>query len=101
MRGRGDPPAPSPAWQGAYAAFPGADALETLSHLEGVATGSGAACHSGKSVPSKVLRAMKVPNPVGRCTLRMTVGRGTSPADVDRAADLIAAAVGTARQAAV
>ncbi|ANM31332.1 hypothetical protein ABI59_19755 [Acidobacteria bacterium Mor1] len=84
-----------------YAAFPGADALETLSHLEGVATGSGAACHSGKSVPSKVLRAMKVPNAVGRCTLRMTVGRGTSPADVDRAADLIAAAVGTARQAAV
>ena len=60
-----------------YAAFPGLDANEILARMDGVATGSGAACHSGKSDPSKVLLAMGV---------RPEIAQGDVAVD-DRSAD--------------
>jgi cysteine desulfurase len=69
-----------------YAAFPGLDANELLLRLNGVATGSGAACHSGKTEPSKVLLAMGVKAEIARATLRLTTGRPTTTAEIDDAA---------------
>jgi cysteine desulfurase len=68
-----------------YAAIPGADANELLTRINGVATGSGAACHSGKSEPSKVLLAMGVRPEVAKATLRLTTGSPTTAAEIDEA----------------
>ena len=76
-----------------YAAFPGVDANELLARAPGVATGSGAACHSGKPEPSKVLLAMGVKPEVARATLRLTTGRSTTAEEIDEAAAEIAAAL--------
>ena len=75
-----------------YAAFPGVDANELLSRMDGVATGSGAACHSGKTEPSKVLLAMGVTPEIARATLRLTTGGPTTEAEIDDAASRILAA---------
>ena len=72
-----------------YAAFPGCDANELLARMDGVATGSGAACHSGKATASKVLLAMGVKAEIATATLRLTTGRGTTLAEVDAAAGRI------------
>ena len=72
-----------------YAAFPGCDANELLARMDGVATGSGAACHSGKAMASKVLLAMGVKAEIATATLRLTTGRGTTQAEVDAAAGRI------------
>jgi cysteine desulfurase NifS/selenium donor protein len=73
------------------AAIPGADANALLAELEGVAASAGAACHAGGTEPSHVLTAMGVAPEVALCTLRLTVGRSTTPADVDSAAGKIGA----------
>jgi cysteine desulfurase len=80
-----------------YAAFPGLDANELLLRVEGVATGSGAACHSGKADPSKVLLAMGVKPEIARATLRLTTGWPTTETEIDDAAARIieAARMGT------
>jgi cysteine desulfurase len=76
-----------------YAAFPGLDANELLARLDGVATGTGAACHSGKADPSKVLLAMGVKADVARATLRLTTGRPTTAREIDDAVARIVEAV--------
>jgi cysteine desulfurase len=76
-----------------YAAFPGVDAIELLARTGGVATGSGAACHSGVTTPSKVLTAMGVEPEIAKATLRLTTGRSTTAEEIDRAAELLLAAV--------
>lgn len=76
-----------------YAAFPGLDANELLARLDGVATGTGAACHSGKADPSKVLLAMGVKAELARATLRLTTGRSTTAEEIDDAATRIAHAL--------
>ncbi len=80
-----------------YAAFPGLDANELLGRMESVATGSGAACHSGVPTPSKVLLAMGVKPEIAKATLRLTTGRGTTVAEIDAAAAAIAGAAREAR----
>jgi cysteine desulfurase len=74
-----------------YAAFPGCDANELLARMDGVATGSGAACHSGKANPSKVLLAMGVKPAIATATLRLTTGRSTTEAEIDEAAERLIA----------
>lgn len=81
------------------AAIPGVDANRLLSRVEGVATAAGAACHSGKSEPSRVLREMGVPDELAVCTLRLTVGRSTTVEEVDTAARRICKAVVTEKGA--
>jgi cysteine desulfurase len=76
-----------------YAAIPGLDANELLARLDGVATGTGAACHSGKADPSKVLLAMGVKADVARATLRLTTGRPTTAREIDDAVARIVHAV--------
>jgi cysteine desulfurase len=69
-----------------YAAFPGLDANELLARIAGVATGSGAACHSGKAEPSRVLLAMGVKPEIATATLRLTTGGPTTEREIDDAA---------------
>jgi cysteine desulfurase len=82
-----------------YAAIPGVPSHELLADLPGLATGSGAACHSGKPTPSRVLLAMGVPEALAVCTLRLSLGRPTTEAEVDRAVAAIAERVGALRAA--
>ena len=56
-----------------------------------VCVSTGSACSSAAVEPSYVLRALGIPEPEARATLRIGIGRFTSPADVDRAAAALAA----------
>ncbi len=58
-----------------------------------VAASAGAACHSDTVEISHVLTAMKVPNDWARGTIRFSVGKMTTTAEIDRAAEVVAAAV--------
>lgn len=52
--------------------------------LAGIAVSAGAACSSGKVATSHVLEAMGVPDEIARTAVRVSLGRGTVAADVDR-----------------
>ena len=58
-----------------------------------VAASAGAACHSGTVQISAVLKAMHVPLEWAKGTLRLTTGRMTTAADIDKAVEVICAAV--------
>jgi cysteine desulfurase len=70
--------------------WPHAQALMAAAPEVCVSTGS--ACSSAAVEPSYVLRAIGLPEAEARATLRIGIGRFTSPADVDRAAAALAAA---------
>jgi cysteine desulfurase len=80
--------------------FEGADAeaLVAALDLEGVAVSTGAACAAGGLEPSHVLRAMGLPPERVQSSLRFSLGRGTTEADVDRAAEVTAAVVARQRR---
>ena len=65
---------------------PGADAEMLLMalDLEGVAASSGSACSSGAVEPSHVLTAMGLPPEVAGPSVRFSLGRDTTDAEVDR-----------------
>jgi cysteine desulfurase len=52
--------------------------------LAGIAVSSGAACSSGKVAPSHVLAAMGVPSDLARSAIRISLGWGTVPDDMER-----------------
>jgi cysteine desulfurase len=58
-----------------------------------VAASAGAACHADQVEISHVLRAMQVPVEWAQGTLRFTTGRFTTEAEIDRALEVIVAAV--------
>jgi cysteine desulfurase len=66
--------------------IPGLDGNELLMHLDlaGVAASSGSACKTGDPEPSEVLLALGLPREVALGSLRLTVGRPTSAADIER-----------------
>ncbi|HEY64169.1 MAG TPA: cysteine desulfurase [Caldilineae bacterium] len=57
--------------------------------LEGICASSGSACTSGAQEPSHVLTAMGIPRRDAVGHLRLTLGRGTRPEDVDRVLDVL------------
>jgi cysteine desulfurase len=61
--------------------------------LKGLAVSSGAACSSGASEPSHVLRAMGLPIERARASLRFSLHRQTTVEEIDRAIDLVATQV--------
>ena len=65
--------------------------LDKISHR--VAASAGAACHSDMVEVSQVLKAMGVPLNWAKGTLRLTTGRRTAEADIDRAVAVISRAV--------
>jgi len=80
------------------AGFPGLDAGELLSRVDGIASAAGAACHSGRPHVSAVLSEMSVEQSLALGTLRLTVGRPTTDAEVDRAATLLGEAAVALRE---
>lgn len=54
-----------------------------LEQLDGVAASTGSACHTGVRQMSPVLAAMGVPDAVAFGTIRFSVGRATTAAEVD------------------
>jgi cysteine desulfurase len=73
--------------------FPGgADAQAIMAAAPGLCVSTGSACSSASVEPSYVLRALGLPEGEARATLRIGIGRFTSPRDIDTAADLLAEA---------
>ncbi|HYM80314.1 MAG TPA: cysteine desulfurase family protein [Candidatus Limnocylindria bacterium] len=81
--------------------FPGARSDHLLMALDarGVAVSAGAACASGAVEPSPVLAAMGVPRPLAICALRLSLGRTTTPAEVEGALAALRESVPAARAA--
>jgi len=63
--------------------FPGWVGGELLAKLDGVCASTGAACHSGDAHPSPTLMAMGVPREQAIGTIRFSVGRMTTEAEID------------------
>jgi cysteine desulfurase len=75
-----------------------AEGLVIALDLEGVAVSTGAACAAGGVEPSHVLRAMGFPPERVQSSLRFSLGRGTTEAEIDQAAAITAAAVARQRK---
>jgi cysteine desulfurase len=73
------------------------DDLVMALDLEGVAASTGSACTTGSSEPSHVLSAMGYPPSEARGSLRLTLGRTTTDADVEQVAALLPRLIGRLR----
>jgi cysteine desulfurase len=71
--------------------FPGAagEALLIALDLQGVECSTGAACSSGSTEPSHVLTAAGLSRDDARASLRFSLGRPTTAAEIDRAVEII------------
>jgi cysteine desulfurase len=80
--------------------FPGieGEALVIALDLKGLACSTGAACSSGAVEPSHVLTAIGLPAGEARASLRFSLGRHTTAADIDFALQVIPAAVAQLRK---
>jgi cysteine desulfurase len=98
---RGDPVHRLP--NNAHFTFPGCegDALLMLLDAAGVMVSTGSACTSGVPEPSHVLLAMGVAEQVATGSLRFSLGRTSTRADVDRLLAALPAAVERAERAGV
>ncbi|HKV25446.1 MAG TPA: cysteine desulfurase family protein [Candidatus Acidoferrum sp.] len=65
--------------------------------LKGLACSAGAACSSGAVEPSHVLTAIGLSRPEAKSSLRFSLGRHTTEAEIDLALDAISAAVAQLR----
>lgn len=74
------------------------EALVIALDLRGLACSTGAACSSGAIAPSRVLTAIGLPAAEARASLRFSLGRCTTDADVDFALSVIPAAVEQLRE---
>jgi len=66
--------------------------------LEGFAVSSGSACTSGDTEPSHVLQALGLDRELAKGSLRVTVGRATTEAQVDAFVDALARVVARLRE---
>jgi len=73
--------------------------ITTILDLEGLACSTGSACATGSAEVSHVLTAMGVPEGEARGAVRLSLGRATTGADVDRAVALLPSAIARARAA--
>ncbi len=78
--------------------FDGVAADALLAQLEDVAISAGSACSSARPEPSHVLAALGLSKERIQGAVRVGLGRGTTEADVDRAAERIAAEVRRLRE---
>jgi len=74
------------------------EALVIALDLRGLACSTGAACSSGAVEPSHVLTAIGLPAAEARATLRFSLGRHTTAAEIDTALEMIPAGVTQLRQ---
>jgi cysteine desulfurase len=72
--------------------FPKVSGTALLAATPEVAASTGAACHDGHESPSAVLLAMGVPAVQATGSVRFTLGRMTTHAEIERAADALSTA---------
>jgi cysteine desulfurase len=72
--------------------FPAASAADLMARVPDLCVSTGSACSSAAIEPSYVLRAIGLDDEAASRTLRIGIGRFTSPADIDYAATALAAA---------
>ncbi|MCG8587869.1 MAG: aminotransferase class V-fold PLP-dependent enzyme [Proteobacteria bacterium] len=77
--------------------FEGVDGEKLLLALPRLAVSTGSACTSASPEPSHVLAALGVPEALARASLRFGVGRETTGAQIEAAADQVVAAVASLR----
>jgi cysteine desulfurase len=80
-------------------AFTGIEAqtLVAALDLEGIAVSAGSACHVGSVQPSHVLRAMRLSPAELAGSIRVSLGRPTREADIDRVLDILPSLVARLR----
>jgi len=93
VRSNGPPPGPDRLPGNLSLSFAGVDGARLVAALRDVAVSSGSACTTASGEPSHVLRALGVPEPLAKATLRFGVGRFTTEGQVDAAAEEVVAAV--------
>jgi cysteine desulfurase len=74
----------------------GGDLVAALD-LEGIETSTGSACTTGSVDPSHVLLAMGIDEALAHGSLRLTLGRETSEADIERTIATVEACIGRLR----
>ena len=74
------------------------EALVIALDLRGLAVSGGSACSSGSPEPSHVLNAMGLPQSRSQSSLRFSLSRLTTDADVDAALEIVPAAVARLRE---
>lgn len=74
------------------------EALVIALDLKGLACSTGAACSSGAIEPSHVLTAIGLPPPEARASVRFSLGRQTTPAEIDAALEIVPPAVAQLRR---
>lgn len=77
--------------------FAGVKAGSLIKHLRELAVSPGSACSSAATRPSHVLSAMGLTDEAAFASVRISLGRPTTEADVEQAADLLVRAVSTLR----
>ncbi len=74
------------------------EALVIALDLRGVACSTGAACSSGAVEPSHVLTALGLPAAEARASIRFSLGRQTTEAEIDAALEIVPLAVAKLRE---
>ena len=77
--------------------FAGVEAEALMQAMPGLSVSTGSACTSASVEPSYVLRALGLSEAAARSSIRIGLGRPTTEADVDTAAEIIVAAVSRLR----
>jgi cysteine desulfurase len=97
----GAPPGPGRLPANAHLTFPACegDSLLLLLDARGIECSTGSACSAGVARPSHVLLAMGFDEATARGCLRFSLGRTSTPGDVDALVDAIGPVVGRARRA--
>ena len=72
--------------------FPGVSGRQLLAACPDVLASNGSACHADSEEPSAILLALGIARDAALGTVRLSLGRHTSPDDIDTAATLLAAA---------
>jgi len=72
--------------------FPKVSGTALLAATPGIAASTGSACHDGQEAPSSVLVAMGVPAEQAIGSVRLTLGRSTTAAEIECAADALSTA---------
>jgi cysteine desulfurase len=72
--------------------FPSLTAPQLIEACPGIAISTGSACTSAAVEPSYVLRALGLPDDLANASIRLGLGRFTTEAEVDFAADALSAA---------
>lgn len=83
-------------WNTTNLGFPGIEAEAILLGLseQGICASAGAACSSGSLDPSPVLLAMGIPEPIAHGSVRFSLSRRTTSAEIDRALEVVPKVVG-------